>query len=159
MVPMPARLTERRPTAPVRAWPCSNHSIRLGIWYRSQTELAKQPHRILDRNVRQLAKKSIFYDFSCTVRIHMTCFGVWHGTTRDPYIDTGRINSISASSHRKSSANHNIGPQTENRLKKLIMIWRALHEYVNFVHDPEKQYRSLLACWNPGVIVDQDRAR
>ena len=29
------------------------------------------------------------------------------------------------------------------KLKKLIRIWRALHEYVNFVHDPEKQYRSL----------------
>ena len=63
MVPMPARLMERRPTALVRASPCSNHSIRPGIWYRSQTELAKQSHRILDRNVRQLAKKSIFYDF------------------------------------------------------------------------------------------------
>ena len=33
--------------------------------------------------------------------------------------------------------------------KKLIRILaRALHEYVNFVHDPEKQYRSLSACWN-----------
>ena len=42
-------------------------------------------------------------------------------------------------------------PQTENRLKKLIKIWRALHEYVNFVHDSEKQYRSLSACWNPSV--------
>ena len=28
-------------------------------------------------------------------------------------------------------------------MKKLIRIWRALHEYVNVVHDPEKQYRSL----------------
>ena len=36
-----------------------------------------------------------------------------------------------------------IGPQTENRLKKRIRVWRALHEYVNFVRDPEKQYRSL----------------
>ena len=36
--------------------------------------------------------------------------------------------------------------------KKLIRILaRALHEYVNFVHDPEKQYRSLSACWNTGV--------
>ena len=36
--------------------------------------------------------------------------------------------------------------------KKLIRILaRALHEYVNFVHDPEKQYRSLSACWNAGV--------
>ena len=36
--------------------------------------------------------------------------------------------------------------------KKLIRILaRALHEYVNFVHDPEKQYRSLSACWSPGV--------
>ena len=37
--------------------------------------------------------------------------------------------------------------------KKLIRILaRALHEYVNFVHDPEKQYRSLSACWNAGVM-------
>ena len=37
--------------------------------------------------------------------------------------------------------------------KKLIRILaRALHEYVNFVHDPEKQYRSLSACWNTGVL-------
>ena len=43
----------------------------------------------------------------------------------------------------RSEADFCIGPQTENRLKKLIRIWRALHEYVNFVHDPEKQYRSL----------------
>ena len=36
--------------------------------------------------------------------------------------------------------------------KKLIRILaRALHEYVNFVHDSEKQYRSLSACWNTGV--------
>ena len=46
----------------------------------------------------------------------------------------------------------NIGPQTENRLKKLIIIWRALHEYVNVVHDPEKQYRSLSAPQNTGVL-------
>ena len=25
-----------------------------------------------------------------------------------------------------------------------IMIWRAMHEYVNFVHGPQKPYRSLL---------------
>ena len=50
-------------------------------------------------------------------------------------------------------------PQTENRLKKLIRIWRALHEYVNFVHDPEKQYRSLSACWNPGVTRKKRAAR
>ena len=38
--------------------------------------------------------------------------------------------------------------------KKLIRILaRALHEYVNFVHDPEKQYRSLSAFWNTGVIL------
>ena len=38
--------------------------------------------------------------------------------------------------------------------KKLIRILaRALHEYVNFVHDPEKQYRSLSACWNAGVVA------
>ena len=37
--------------------------------------------------------------------------------------------------------------------KKLIRILaRALHEYVNFVHDPEKQYRSLSACWNTGAV-------
>ena len=37
--------------------------------------------------------------------------------------------------------------------KKLIRILaRALHEYVNFVHDPEKQYRSLSAFWNTGVV-------
>ena len=45
------------------------------------------------------------------------------------------------------------GPQTENRLKKLIMIWRALHEYVNFVHDPEKQYRSLSEWSAAGVYI------
>ena len=43
--------------------------------------------------------------------------------------------------------------QTENRLKKLIRIWRALHEYVNFVHDPEKQCRSLSEWSATGVIV------
>ena len=38
--------------------------------------------------------------------------------------------------------------------KKLIgILARALHEYVNFVHDPEKQYRSLSACWNTGVLT------
>ena len=38
--------------------------------------------------------------------------------------------------------------------KKLIRILvRALHEYVNFVHDSEKQYRSLSACWNTGVVA------
>ena len=40
--------------------------------------------------------------------------------------------------------------QTENPLKTLIRIWRALHEYVNFV-DLEKHYRSLSACWNHGT--------
>eukprot|EP01048_Picozoa_sp_COSAG05_P008992 COSAG05_NODE_712_length_7820_cov_2.834089_1_plen_197_part_00 len=29
-------------------------------------------------------------------------------------------------------------------------IWRALHEYVNFVHDPEKQYKSLSVAHRPG---------
>ena len=43
------------------------------------------------------------------------------------------------------------GPHTENRLEKLIRIWRALHEYVNFVHDPEKQYRSLSEWSAAGV--------
>ena len=42
-----------------------------------------------------------------------------------------------------------IGPQTENRLKKLISIWRALHEYVNFVHGPQKAYRSLSTAYRP----------
>ena len=38
--------------------------------------------------------------------------------------------------------------------KKLLRILaRALHEYVNFVHDPEKQYRSLSAFWNTGVTT------
>eukprot|EP01048_Picozoa_sp_COSAG05_P007942 COSAG05_NODE_580_length_8553_cov_197.460934_10_plen_163_part_00 len=32
------------------------------------------------------------------------------------------------------------------------MIWRALHEYVNFVHDPEKQYRSLSEWSATGVV-------
>ena len=49
------------------------------------------------------------------------------------------------------SANHSIGPQTENRLKKIIRIWRALHEYVNVVHDPEKQCRSLSTAYRPHV--------
>ena len=44
-------------------------------------------------------------------------------------------------------------PQNENRLKKLIRIWRALHEYVNFVHDPEKQYRSLSGWSAAGVVL------
>ena len=29
-------------------------------------------------------------------------------------------------------------------------IWRALHESVNFVHDPEKQYKSLSVAHRPG---------
>ena len=38
--------------------------------------------------------------------------------------------------------------------KKLIRILaRALHEYVNFVHDPEKQYRSLSEWSATGVYV------
>ena len=37
--------------------------------------------------------------------------------------------------------------------KKLIRILaRALHEYVNFVHDPEKQYRSLSEWSAAGVV-------
>ena len=39
------------------------------------------------------------------------------------------------------------------------MIWRALHEYVNFVHDPEKQYRSSSEWSATGVIVRIDRTR
>ena len=36
--------------------------------------------------------------------------------------------------------------------KKLIgILARALHEYVNFVHDPEKQYRSLSEWSAAGV--------
>ena len=35
-----------------------------------------------------------------------------------------------------------LGPQIENRLEKLIRVWRALHEYVNFVHDPD--YRTVV---------------
>ena len=55
----------------------------------------------------------------------------------------------------RSEADFCIGPQTENRLKKLIRIWRALHEYVNFVHDPEKQYRSL-SEWSATGVTHQD---
>ena len=36
--------------------------------------------------------------------------------------------------HRSHIYSISASDQTENRLKKLIMIWRALHEYVNFVH-------------------------
>ena len=43
-------------------------------------------------------------------------------------------------------------PQTENRLKKLIRIWRVLHEYVDCVHDPEKEYKSLSVAHRPGGI-------
>ena len=50
-------------------------------------------------------------------------------------------------------------PQTENRLKKLIRIWRALHEYVNFVHDPEKQYRSLSTAYRPHPVDRTVRLR
>ena len=32
-------------------------------------------------------------------------------------------------------------------------IWRALHESVNFVHDPEKQYKSLSVAHRPGGPV------
>ena len=31
-------------------------------------------------------------------------------------------------------------------------IWRALHESVNFVHDPEKQYKSLSVAHKPGGL-------
>ena len=55
--------------------------------------------------------------------------------------------------NRGSGLDFCIGPQTENQLKKLIRIWRALHESVNVVHGPEKQYRSLPE-WSPtGVGV------
>ena len=38
--------------------------------------------------------------------------------------------------------------------KKLLRILaRALHEYVNFVHDPEKQYRSLSEWSAAGVTA------
>ena len=59
---------------------------------------------------------------------------------------------IESCSNRVLGLDLNIGPQTENRLKKLMSIWRALHEYVNVVHDPEKQYRSLSAPQNAGVL-------
>ena len=60
-------------------------------------------------------------------------------------LHTGHIRrSIRVCRHRTPESDFNIGPQTENRLKKLVMIWRALHESVNVVHDPEKQYRSFL---------------
>ena len=32
-------------------------------------------------------------------------------------------------------------------------IWRALHESVNFVHDPEKQYKSLSVAHRPGGTI------
>ena len=41
----------------------------------------------------------------------------------------------------------------ENRLKKLIRIWRALHEYVNFVHDPDKQHMSLIIYRLPASFM------
>ena len=77
-----------------------------------------------------------------------------------PLVAWRRVHTRTAASRTDIKDNHGYilvptfgqSPQTENRLKKLIRIWRALHEYVNCVHDPEKQYRSLSACWNPGVL-------
>ena len=65
--------------------------------------------------------------------------------------------SISSVEIGRISSDFDIGPQTENRLQKLIRIWRALHEYVNFVHDPEKQYRSL-SEWSAAGVDGKVRA-
>ena len=46
-----------------------------------------------------------------------------------------------------------ISPLLHSRLILLLLasrIWRALHESVNFVHDPEKQYKSLSVAHRPG---------
>ena len=45
------------------------------------------------------------------------------------------------------------GPLLHSRLILVLLasrIWRALHESVNFVHDPEKQYKSLSVAHRPG---------
>eukprot|EP01048_Picozoa_sp_COSAG05_P008309 COSAG05_NODE_626_length_8254_cov_12.820846_10_plen_219_part_00 len=47
---------------------------------------------------------------------------------------------ISRSEHR---------PSDSNVSGDWIRIWRALHEYAIFVHDPEKQYRSLSTAYQP----------
>ena len=46
-----------------------------------------------------------------------------------------------------------VPPLLHSRLILLLLasrIWRALHESVNFVHDPEKQYKSLSVAHRPG---------
>ena len=46
-----------------------------------------------------------------------------------------------------------LAPLLHSRLILLLLasrIWRALHESVNFVHDPEKQYKSLSVAHRPG---------
>ena len=42
--------------------------------------------------------------------------------------DSQSLTQIRRCSNRVSALDLNIGPQTENRLEKLIRIWRALHE-------------------------------
>ena len=51
-----------------------------------------------------------------------------------------------------------LAPALLSRLILLLLasrIWRALHESVNFVHDPEKQYKSLSVAHRPGGLQRQ----
>ena len=50
-----------------------------------------------------------------------------------------------------------LGTALHSRLVLVLLasrIWRALHESVNFVHDPEKQYKSLSVAQShrPGAL-------
>eukprot|EP01048_Picozoa_sp_COSAG05_P004171 COSAG05_NODE_214_length_13907_cov_28.992178_30_plen_376_part_01 len=48
-----------------------------------------------------------------------------------------------------------LAPLLRSRLILILLpsrIWRALHESVNFVHDPEKQYKSLSVAPRPGGL-------
>ena len=55
-------------------------------------------------------------------------------------LNSGRALSCFSCCEFSCSWSDSVCPETE----KIIMIWRALHEYANFVHGPEKPYRSLL---------------
>ena len=49
-----------------------------------------------------------------------------------------------------------LGTPLHSRLILVLLdsrIWRALHESVNFVHDPEKQYKSLSVAHRPGGTI------
>ena len=49
-----------------------------------------------------------------------------------------------------------LAPLLHSRLILLLLasrIWRALHESVNFVHDPKKQYKSLSVAHRPGGLL------